>query len=281
MLFNANLKASKVLVDLEYAPDPLEHTFALVIQNNHTSGLYFKIVCNVPNWSVVSPADGKIGLIDSGGVVQLGIKIQRSNPFSEITETGTLTLEAYTDSDYTNLLDSDDLDVEIDIIDIKSWDVQGWTFDDGTAQGWTISGSISDERSVIAGGYSMKDGVSNGSKAAYIEKSITIPSGSKAAGMVYFKARLAAGENNWTKLDKFIVKVNGEKIFEWGGYGYVYYYFRSAVGTYYDEKPWCKLVFDLSDYIGQTITLRIEFVIVSSSDREMVIYVDDPAVGVK
>jgi len=290
MYFRANLKANKIYIDLEFAPETLRNHFALLITNNSIQDLYFKISIDVPNWSVEEPTDGKLGVVPSGGVKQFTIVITRTNPNSEITETGNLILEAYSDSGYTNLVDSDTLPIEIHIVDIKSWDVQGWTFDDGTTQDWTTNGSVSSDRSVRAGGYSIKYVITTHDtekkETFYIERSISIPSGySKALFMFYFKwyGKTSPANAAYTELEYFCVKVNGNVVFEWGKYGNV---FELHGDNLEEEKPWYKCVCDLSDYIGQTITLRIEFVMHTNGYNIAyltydVTWFDDPTLGYK
>ncbi|RKX44965.1 MAG: hypothetical protein DRP27_05320 [Thermotogae bacterium] len=216
----------------------------------------------------------------SGGDTYRVVTISRSKPTDEVTETGTITVEAYTDSEYTNKIDEATLNVTIEVVNIKTWTVLGWTFDDGTSQGWTISGEISDERSVITGGYSMRHHAYSGETTAYIEKTIALPSGTKCIGIVYIKGRCWANRYIAWRVTKVVVKVNGNIIYEWKGASF--YDTNGNVGS--AEFPWRKIAFDLSQYTDQTITLRIEVTAETyycADGCNQVIYLDDPTIGVK
>jgi len=286
MKFLAVFEADYIIIDLEFAPDPLEYTFRVLIQNNSDSNLYFKLTCNVPNWSIESPADGKLGLVNAGSTKEFKVKIMRANPGSELTETGTFVLEAYSDDTYSNLIDSAELDVTIDIVDGKTWTVQGWTFDDGTTQGWTLDPDdaeepegygVTNERSLRAGGYSIyvKTSYPDYPGRLHVKRSLTVGSGSKAIFVGYFKLFKRQGSGTGTGKGKLDVYINGSKVYD----GIMLSLSLSQNTT--KETPWYKFVLDLTEYMGQTVTIEIDMYVTGSGSGYVNMYFDDPFMAYK
>ena len=262
-IFQANLNADKIYIDMTYLPDPITHKFWLTIQNQSLSTLYFKIICNITNWSLDTPADGKLGSVAAGATKAFTPIITRSKPASETTDSGILTIEAYTDSNYTNKIGEDTLNVTVYIEDLESWtDVIKSDFDDGTEQGWTLAPdmSIANDESVEVGGYSVRANEFTGSvtKTFYVEKSIALPNRNKVRISFFLAFKARSGNYTVTELSlRYVsIKVDGVKVFDipfivFGGLN-----FPKNTTSYYG---WVKMVGDLSAYKNQTKTVRIEW----------------------
>ena len=247
-IFQASLNADKIYIDMTYLPDPITHKFWLTIKNQSVIALYFKIINNIANWTLTDPADGKLGSVNGGSETTFAITMTRANPGVETMDSGTLVIEAYTDSDYTNKISEDTLNVTVYIEDLESWpDVIKSDFDDGTAQGWTLGPnvSISNDESVEVGGYSAKfDRGGEYNTEAYIEKTVTLPNRNKVRVSFYIAVHIW----DYGEAHDLSVLVNGEKVFD-------------IPHEWYDYKQgrfgWLKITADLSEYRGQTVTLRI------------------------
>jgi len=263
--FNANLNADKIFIDYSNLPDTIQHTFFITIRNQSVSNLYFKITSFISNWTVTSPTDGKLGEVGSGATSAFVVTISRSKPATETIDTGYLRIEAFTDSGYTNLVGYVDLNVTIYIEDLENWtDVIINSFDDGTQQGWSLSGglSIANDRSIEVGGYSIKtSAVAGGITTFYIYKTITLPNRNKVRTNFYKSLYLYSGATGgFLALKNVSVKVNDVKVFDipFDVIGYnVSSYASVSLG-------WYKFCADLSAYKGQTVTLRIEWTLSSS-----------------
>lgn len=252
--FIANLNADKIYIDLTYLADPIKNKFWLTIQNQSLSTLYFKIICNIPNWSMDTPADGKLGSVASSVTTTFEPIVTRSNPGSETTDSGSLKIEAYTDSGYTNKIGEATLNVTVYIEDLENWtDVTKNSFDDGTAQGWTLAPaanmSISTEQSVEVGGYSarfLKGGIYEVETS--ISKSISLPNRNKVR-VSFFLGYEIKGAGTYYYLVKYpYISADAVKVFE-----------MPMVDTSLPLKTvgWLKLTADLSDYKGQTKTIKL------------------------
>lgn len=257
-LFEANLNADKIFIDMTYLADPIKNKFWLKIQNQSLAALYFKILCDVENWSLNIPADGKLGGVGAGLNTFFIAVIQRSKPAVETTDTGSLKIEAYTDSGYTNKIGEDSLTVTIYIEDLENWtDVTKNDFDDGTAQGWTGNAlSIENDESVEVGGYSARQRmIDMGSPGGdlYIEKPFALPDRNKVRVSFFLSYIFKSGSLFDSYLNKPYIKANGTKI---------YYVATSFVVVPMNETytaGWIKFCADLSAYKGQTVTVRIGF----------------------
>jgi hypothetical protein len=245
--FIANLNADKIYIDLTYLSDPITHKFWLTIQNQSLSTLYFKIISNITNWSLDTPADGKLGATGSGATSTETITITRANPGSETTDSGSLKIEAYTDSGYTNKIGEATLSVTVYIEDLENWtDVTKSDFDDGTAQGWTLSNlTINNAYSVEAGGYSaVRISATGGTATTYLSKSVSLPNRNKVR-IAFF----LAGKGTYSyAIHDIAVYVDGTKVFDIP-------FSISAAGV---QIGWIKFIADLSAYKGETKTLKVE-----------------------
>jgi hypothetical protein len=260
VVFVANVNADKIYIDMSNIPDPVRHTFKLRILNQSNTTLYFKIICNVSNWSLQTPSDGKLGSIGSGGSNNFDIVITREKPSTETIDSGYFTIQAFTDSGYNNKVSEDNLNVTVYFEDLENWtDVIISDFNNGTSQGWTLSTgfSVSNDKSVETGGYSIKSSGTSGSRTMYIEKQISIPNRNKVRLNFYLTCVIS---NSYTTaktgyVDHLSVKCDGNKVFEiapifWGG--------SIPANTTY-TYGWSKFCCDISAYRGLTVVVRIEF----------------------
>jgi hypothetical protein len=273
--FNANLNADKIFIDYSNLPDTINHAFFITIQNQSVSSLYFKITSFISNWTVTSPSNGQLGGIGGGGSSTFTITISRNKPSGETIDTGYLRVEAYTDSNYTNQVGYADLNVTIYIEDLENWtDVTINSFDDGTQQGWSLSSGISvtNERSIETGGYSLKSSVSNASVTFAIEKTITLPNRNKVR-INFYKSCYMLGNYPTVQGASFgniSVKVNNNPVFQipFNVVGVS----LAGGGTY--SGGWWKFCADLSAYKGQTVTIRIEWVAYAGTSTYTNTYID-------
>jgi len=248
LLFQANLNADKIYIDMKFLPDPVEHELYIRIQNQYLSTLYFKVTVDIPNWTLTTPADGQLGSVAGTQEKFFTLTMSRPKPSTETVESGTITIEAYSDSDYTDKVGEATLPVTVYFEDLESWtDVTIYDFNDGTSQGWTLSSNttIENDASVETGGYSARYYYSAKSynREGYIERSITLPNRNKVR--VSFFLAFYAYYN--IKIHDLSVLVNGEKVYD--------------IPTTIVKGPvhygWVKCAVDLSAYRGQTVTLRI------------------------
>ena len=246
-------KNGVIVIDRTRSADPINYTFALKIQNQGTTMVYYKLTETSGAWSITSPTDGKLGSVSSGSTATKTIGLQRALPTSDIVEPIDFTLEAYSDSEYSNLIESVSFSLTAILADIHSWPSYAkYDFDDGTEQGWTLSGGalVSNDKSITAGGYSIKMG---GSGNYSMSRSITVPNTSRAVLVFYVNVHLG-------RLDTLSIKVNDTKVFVGGN---SYDFIPSSTTT------WDIIGVDLSDYAGQTVVLQISFEISNT------IYIDD------
>jgi len=246
IVFDANLNADKIYMDLTYQRDPIEHKFYLTVRNQSMSGLYFKLVCNIPNWTIASPTDGKLGLVGAASSKTFEIIMTRPKPTSDVEDNGTLIIEAYSDSGYTVKEGEQSLPVTVYIEDLENWtDVEIYSFDDGTDQGWTLTNlAVSNARSIEPGGYSLYKWVKDPVHRT-AEKTLTLPNRNKVRISFYFMySGLAYG---W--INDIAVIVNGtDKVFS----------IPIKVDIPSETGGWFKVAADLSAYRGQTVTVKID-----------------------
>lgn len=266
-------KNGNIVIDRTRSADPIEYTFWLQIHNQGTTTMYYKITTADPNWSITSPTNGELGAVDSGATVVKKIQIQRTLPTSDTVETPQFTVEAYSDSGYTNLIESTNFSIEFVMADIHSFpSYTKYGFDDGTEQGWTLNStsgnvtvSISSDKSITAGGYCVKIESTDNNVYATItlSKSETLPANSRVA-MVFFFNMYYRGSYSVKspKISYIKVKVDGTVVFETSSMNLV------------TTTTWDMIGVDLSDYAGQTVTIEIEIYLYSIDDNDKV-YIDD------
>jgi hypothetical protein len=127
------------------AVSSLQMNVHLFIQNQESSGYYFKIEKNEtpPAGWIINPY--QIGQIPVDGTrdfvySQMWRTVPTSIPAGELIETVYLAVRAYYDASYTNLYSQDVLNITYHLIDRASpvWTtLYQDTFDDGTTQGWS------------------------------------------------------------------------------------------------------------------------------------------------
>ena len=260
-IFQANLNADKIYIDMTYLPDPIMYRVFITIKNQSLSTLYFKIIVNIPNWSLDTPSDGKLGSVGAGGTGTPTIVIARAKPEAETVDDGNITIEAYTDSNYTSKISEDTLNVTIYIEDLENWTyVQKFDFDDGTDQGWS-GGEVRDEISVEPAGYSYRtgafrvDGKATSTGNRSISRSITLPNTNKIRLSQFVALRYTGDRSgDYGQLVGVSVKVNDAEVFKLSGVALS----KSGATTGYSTR-WIKLTADLSDYRDQTVTITITY----------------------
>jgi hypothetical protein len=273
--FQANLNANNIYIDYSNLPDPITHKFWLLVKNQYTSTLYFKISSYIDNWTMTSPSDGKLGGISPASQSVFIIIMTRPKPSGETTDTGYFKIEVFSDSNYTVKVGEAILNVTVYIEDLENWtDVIIYDFNDGTSQGWTLSSgvSVSNDKSLEPTGYSIKGSVSNADVTQYIEKTITLPNRNKVK-MNFYKScqvrSLTAGTEygNYRGLS---IKVNNILVFE-----IPFKIVDVSVPPYgIYSAGWWKFCLDLSAYKGQTVTIRIEWKLWASTQGATNVYLD-------
>jgi len=240
---------------MENTADTLYHRFNIRIVNLHTTTLYFMIYCVIPNWSLSIPSDGKLGAIGSGGDVIFTIEISRSKPTSEVSESGYLKIEVYTDSNYTNKVAETTLPVNIKIENLVDWqDVTIYDFTDGSSQGWGLTNcSVASDLSLEVGGYSIKTSTTS-SVTSSMSRAITLPNRNKVRISFYIACRSTAlgGVVYDSGISDLKVSVGTD----------VRYYMPRAITSGLLNNTttafgWLKVTADLSPYKGQSVTITI------------------------
>lgn len=246
LVFEAYLIADEVYIDKKWLADPVNHTWILKVKNQSNQTLYFKLFNAILNWDFGTSLPGtdekELGAVGAGSSISPLIDMVREVPVSEILDDGNLTLKAYTDPGYSNEIASADLYVTIDIQDIENWtDVTIYDFNDGTAQGWTLEGfSVSDVKSVEAGGYSLGGYCKRTANPCWISRTITIPNRNKCSLSFFITTAYPS------RLLDISVYVDGTLVFNYPNV------FGSGVAT-----TWAKISVNLSPYKGLTKTIKI------------------------
>ena len=125
--------------------DPLKMQIALQIKNQEYSAYYFKVeqfVAPPAGWSILPMAVGIIGVDETVQFVYDNVFRSRpaSIPAGRLTESISLTVQAYYDPGYSNLYSQDDFMVTFNFLDYTSpeWTVMyNDDFDDGQTSDWT------------------------------------------------------------------------------------------------------------------------------------------------
>jgi len=254
MLFEAYLNSDKIYIDLSYLQNIITHLFNLYIVNDSPTNLFFKVISGIPNWTVTSPQDGKLGSVAGGGGTKwFHTEISRTKPSYEMIESGNLIIEAYSDSEYTNKVSEGQLPVTIYLEDIENWDdVIIYDFNDGTSQGWKLPisyGSITSEESVEGVGYSIKNRVSEGNIIPnYISKEVNIPNRNKVRALCYLAFKQPISATIPALVIPYGIKIDGIWILNCGS-------FRFRLPNATRKLGWFKMMGDISDYRGQTRTI--------------------------
>lgn len=281
--FKSEMNDPIIVIDKTHLPGFVRHKFYLQIQNTSDNTLYFKLVEQLPNWTLDHtpdiPADGKLGAIGAGvAKIFEGITV-RNLPVGESEDVGHFIVEAYPDDTYTGLIESHSHPTTIYIEDLKSWP---WTdvsnFDDGTWQGWTwdpggcpAGGSVevSNEKSVEEPGYSLRTYAGAGGGCPFISKEFALPSTPKVRLSFYalYKTVGSPSKISWMR-----VYVNGDLVLN--------PHPRTIIGTN-QETLWWKYGVDLSKYSGETVTIKIQRYSLCGAHNYAIAYFDEIIVAGK
>jgi len=219
----------EVVVSITDLPDPFTFSLLLAITNNEDQDLYFRA-------TLVNPPAGysnytkDLGLISAGGSAFKLYSLTRSKPTltdGEYTETLTVRIEAYTDSAYTNLYATKDIQVTVTFIDHKdpaftAIDVDN--FDSGDVEGWALVDIGENFTAKLAGPgeprvasdhyvsppYSMYTNSSSEPDTYAIVKSFNVPTGyTKAYLVIHFWSNNDWGIRIVNSQGKKLVKPSG------------------------------------------------------------------------
>lgn len=264
LVFEAYLLADNICIDKKWIADPIYHIFYMTIRNQSGQPLYFKLFNDIDNWgfggSLPGTDDVALGAVGAGAILTYYIGMVRAIPEIDVVDSGNLTLKAYTDSGYSNLVASLDLPVTINVEDIESFtDVDVSNFDDGTSQGWSLSNlSPSNDKSVEAGGYSLKGSGGGTSVVRQASKDIDLPNRDRVRAAFFFCYKFwnNANEVHCYSVTDAEVLADDEKVFSipvieslcfMGSY-------PSGVTV---ERDWLKCVADLSAFSGLTKNIKV------------------------
>ena len=269
MRFKAYIEPERY-VDLSYAPDPVKTHLPLIIENSCPFTLYFKIKVLDENWSIAGASEKQLGSISNMSWKFFIVDLQRPKPGSDVEETITLIVEAYIDSNYTVLFESQSLNVTMHLEYIENFpNVTIFDFNNGSYQGWSLSGctsrGVTSERSFEAGGCSLFIRyASSGSCEGDMYRTVSIGGSSKARLSFYFGVKLYtegwySTSQCYARLRRLRVLADDEEILKIGTHAtdWMVAYVggeRSITKVF----GWFNVVADLSKFIGQTKTLHIK-----------------------
>ena len=131
----------QIYCDIVNLPDPLTIALGVRIFNLDSSALYMKVDATASAWAFTA---AELGILAAGSnfyriLTSFG---ERARPVSPIQEALVVTLYAYSDSGYSNLVWTLARNIVVEYIQS---DDETWTsdfvnnFDDGTVQGWDAS----------------------------------------------------------------------------------------------------------------------------------------------
>jgi len=237
------------------------------IQNQGSETTYYKIVSNSENWSVVYPTNGELGNVNAGSTQKFDFTIRRTAgiPSAPSSETVNLTVEAYSDSSYTNKVGELSFDLYFYYVNSSSeTEVQKWDFDDNTTQGWTLDTfTLSENYSIGAGGSSLYIGATGTSNTGTASiTGVSVPSTNKVYMFVHI---YTTGDTGGTHNARVTIRVNGVD-------EYVAEFNPDSLGLY---DQWVQVGIDVTDYTGQTVSLEVEGFVYASSGENIQMYVDD------
>lgn len=246
-------------------------------ENKSPQFVYIKAVINDPsrNWTFNDGTTAKtLGAVGGLGITHKYLTLKRAVPSIDVEgEQFTITFEIYKDSAYTQKIDQIAKSITAYIVDFKNntaWTlVDNSDFDDGTAQGWTLSlFTIASTASLIASGYSAYYYLSGTTATKYpsLKKTITLPPATVAGLIFYWGAHLFSGWPLSRAYLKYVrVYVNGTKIYE----DYVNASVNNSNNTPNRCEGWYQVGIDLTQYAGQSVTIKIEFELKLDESRNM------------
>ena len=250
------------VIDRNNLANPILHHIFLHIKNQSTVTLYFKVILDVGEWDIESPTNGELGSVGSGSEAYKELVITRSRPSSDVVESGTLTIECYTDSGYTNRVGLETISLTISIVDLESMtEVTIFDFDEGDTEGWS-GVEISDLLSVEPTGYSAYihhyksssvQPTITGTLTGTASRSVTLPNRNKVYLSFYFTLRQYQYLGHWSRLTRLEVYVNGELV-----HTFVKNIQAPNTGTWSTLDKWYKIGMDLSKYKGQNVVIVIK-----------------------
>lgn len=265
--FESDMNDPTIVIDKTHMPGFVRHRFSLWIYNTSDATLYFKIVEELPNWTLVTvpgvPADGKLGAIGAGGDKHFIGIIGRNLPAGESEDVGRFKVECYPDGTYTGLIESHSHPTTVYVEDLENWtNVQKFDFDDGTAQGWTLHDLIvSSSKSIEVGGHSLYGCVAaSATKTPYLSKSINLPNVSKVRLSAYwfFKVHNVDVGSSTHILYYLKVYVNDVEIYTCFKSGVPIFSYSCPSGHCSYYLGWFKIGVDLSAFKGETVDIRVE-----------------------
>lgn len=133
--------------DIVNLPDPVKLGITVRMFNYDSITLYFQMTGSGTGYTFGTV---NIGAVGTGANIYRNLDEfgSRAKPAAETTETITLTLKAYSDAGYTNLVWT--FNREVTVVFIKSNDPSytvdvSNNFDDGTVQGWAASNDLNND----------------------------------------------------------------------------------------------------------------------------------------
>jgi hypothetical protein len=262
-IFQANLNAATMFIDLANMPATTIQAFEIYIQNQSLVSLYFKLnLDGLPSWSMSNPATGKLGVVAAGSSSYDSPQLQRATPTSDTMDSGIIRLEVYNDSGYTTMIDYADLAVTVYLEDTEHWsNVTIEPFAVGNSYGWT-GGTLINNVSVEVGGYSYESTASVRATSPCVTGTVTLtrtgtilPVNNKIRmtfyGCLYFNNQAGVCGGSGT-LQGIAVTVNGITVYDTGYNGALA---QLTSQTY--SALWLKFTCDLSAYSGQTVTIAV------------------------
>jgi len=182
------LTQQKAMIDINNEQDPAKlHIWGRIL-NQSPSDIYVKVSSS--KYTIENP---EIGLIPAQGSkivdIIVDVPIPESLPYLDTLD---LTVEAYSDSGYSNRLARGTVSIDIEVDNYEAWaNVTIHTFNTDT-EGWTATG-VTSEKSIEPGGQSLyvQNVVDHESRNAIL--TATSPTknlpGTKGAIIVYFKMK--------------------------------------------------------------------------------------------
>jgi len=245
--------SDKIVIDRNNLPSTVPYKLFFKIKNQSLVTLYFRVLVNIDGWTLTEPSDGHLGSVDSGKETLFSIVMERSKPSSDLEESGTIEIQAFTDSGYTNYIGSQSFNVTVIFVDVEGMDeVTMFDFNDGTKQGWETDGrtDVYDGKAVEAGGYCLRHyrtQVQFDVEGYLSYAGLELPDRNRVYLSLYWTYWVY---NEYCKLYYLRTKVNGDVVHE--------LLFPPLIGPA-STDVWLKLGIDISQYRGQKVNLMIEF----------------------